>query len=172
MDAPALRALQSPLKQRYRETPGFARVVARAEAKLDPARLACVVPVWHSETIAGLHPATGGTGDLACSADMLVQALAACAGVTLCAVATSLNVPLRGGRVIADGVWGARGTLGVDRTVPVGLTDLVIRFELDTPADDALLESLVRRVEQYCVILQSLRAHPRVVVTRFDQPRT
>jgi hypothetical protein len=139
MDAGQLRALQAPLKQRYRETPDAARVAARAEARLDPGDVACSVPSWHGETNAGLHPATGGSGDLACSADMLLEALVACAGVTLRAVATTMGVAVRGGRVIAEGsrviaegIWDARGTLGVDRTVPVGLSDIGLRFEIDS----------------------------------------
>src|SRR5580700_12079931 len=124
MDADQLRAMQAPIKQRYRESPDSARVPAQAEARLDPDDIACVVPSWHGETKAGLHPATGGSGALACSADMLLEALVACAGVTLRAVATAMGVPLRSGKVIAEGVWDARGTLGIDRAVPVGLTDV------------------------------------------------
>src|ERR1700735_5414737 len=131
MDADQLRALQAPLKQRYRETPTSARVLAKAEARLYPEEIACVVPSWHGETKAVLHSATGGSGELACSADMLLEALVACAGVTLRAVATAMGVAVRGGRVGAEASWDARGTLGIDRAVPVGLSDVSLRFEID-----------------------------------------
>ena len=127
--------MQAPLKQRYRDTPDAARVPARAEAVLTTDDIACTVPSWHGDTKAGLHPATGGSGDLACSADMLLEAVVACAGVTLRAVATAMGVTIRSGRVIAEGTWDARGTLGIDRSVPVGLTDVNLRFEIDSDAD-------------------------------------
>ena len=164
MDAEQLRAAQAPLKQRYREAPDAARVAARAEAVLDPADVACGVPGWHGEVRAGLHPATGGDGSLACSADMLLQALVACAGVTLRAVATAMGVTIRGGRVIAEAHWDARGTLGVDRAAPVGLTDIALSFEIDSDADAAKLARMIATTERYCVILQTLRAPPTVVV--------
>jgi uncharacterized OsmC-like protein len=164
MDAEQLRTVQAPLKQRYRETPDAARVPARAEARLDPDDIACAVPSWRGETTAGLHPATGGSGDLACSADMLLQAVVACAGVTLCAVATAMGVTVRSGRVIAEGTWDARGTLGIDRSVPVGLSDISLRFEVDSDADPAKLERMIQTTERYCVILQTLRNPPRITV--------
>ena len=164
MNAEQLRALQVPIKQRYRDTPDTARVPARAEAILDVDDIACSVPVWHGETKAGLHPATGGTGELACSADMLLEAIVACAGVTLRAVATASGVTIRGGRVIAEGTWDARGTLGIDRSVPVGLTDINLRFEIDSDADPAKLERMIQTTERYCVILQTLRSPPRITV--------
>ena len=126
MNAEELRAMQAPLKQRYRDMPDAARVPARAEARLDADGIACAVPSWGGETKAGLHPATGGSGELACSADMLLEAVVACAGVTLRAVATASGVTIRSGRVIAEGSWDARGTLGIDRSVPVGLTDIAL----------------------------------------------
>src|ERR1700746_811235 len=165
MDANELRTLQAPLKKRYRERPGTPLPQAGAEAMLDVDRLACGVRSWGGETDAGLHPATGGDGSLACSADMLLEALAACAGVTMSAVATAMGVKLRGGRVIAEGHWDARGTLGVDRAVPVGLTDIALTFELDTDADPATVQRMVEMSERYCVIYQSLRAPPRLTVT-------
>ena len=165
MDAEQLRALQAPLKQRYRDTPDAARVPARAEARLDPGDIACVVPSWRGETTAGLHPATGGSGELACSADMLLEAVVACAGVTLRAVATASGVTIRGGRVIAEGTWDARGTLGIDRSVPVGLTDIALRFEVDSDADKANLERMIQTTERYCVILQTLRNPPQIRVS-------
>jgi uncharacterized OsmC-like protein len=164
MDAEQLRALQAPLKQRYRETPDAARVAARAEARLDPDGIACDVPSWHGETQAGLHPATGGSGDLACSADMLLEAVVACAGVTLRAVSTAMGVTVRSGRVIAEGTWDARGTLGIDRSVSVGLTDIKLRFEIDSDADPAKLERMLQTTERYCVILQTLRNPPAITV--------
>jgi len=165
MDANDLRALQAPLKKQYREQPATARTPAHAEAVLDADRIACRVHSWGGETDAGLHPATGGDGSLACSADMLLEALAACAGVTMCAVATAMGVKLRSGRVIAEGNWDARGTLGADREAPVGMTDITLSFELDADADAAKVQRLVEVTERFCVIYQTLRTPPRVSVT-------
>jgi uncharacterized OsmC-like protein len=164
MDANELRALQAPLKKQYREQPETARMPARAEAMLDVERVACRVRSWAGETDAGLHPATGGDGSLACSTDMLLEALVACAGVTISAVATAMGVKLRGGRVIAEGHWDARGTLGVDREAPVGVTDIVLKLELDTDADAATVRRLVEMTERFCVIYQTLRTPPRLSV--------
>ncbi len=164
MNAEELRAMQAPLKQRYRDTPDAARVPARAEARLDADDIACTVPCWHRETRAGLHPSTGGSGELACSADMLLEAVVACAGVTLRAVATAYGVTIHSGRVIAEGTWDARGTLGIDRNAPVGLTDIALRFEVDSDADPAKLERMIQTTERYCVILQTLRNPPRITV--------
>ncbi len=133
---------------------------------LDSDEIACTVPGWGAEVRAGLHPAAGGSGALACSADMLLQAVVACAGVTLRAVATAMGVRLRAGRVIAEAAWDARGTLGIDRSVPVGLGPIALRFELDADADDATLDRLVATAERYCVILQTLRAPPTISVAR------
>ena len=165
MDASELRALQAPLKKQYREQPETARTPARAEAVFDLDRVACRVRSWSGETEAGLHPATGGDGSLACSADMLLEALVACAGVTMSAVATAMGVKLRSGRVIAEGHWDARGTLGVDREAPVGITDIALSFELDTDADVATVQRLVEMSERFCVIYQTLRRSPRLSVT-------
>ncbi len=164
MNAEQLRAMQAPLKQRYRDTPETARVPAHAEARLAIDDVACTVPSWLGETKAGLHPATGGSGELACSADMLLEAVVACAGVTLRAVATAMGVTIHSGRVIAEGNWDARGTLGVDRNAPVGLTDIALRFEVDSDADPAKLERMIQTTERYCVILQTLRNAPRITV--------
>jgi uncharacterized OsmC-like protein len=164
MNAEQLRAMQAPIKQRYRDAPDAALVAARAEARLDGEDIACTVSSWHAETKAGLHPATGGSGELACSADMLLEALVACAGVTLRAVATASGVTIRGGKVIAEGTWDARGTLGIDRSVPVGLTDIRLRFEIDSDADQAKLERMIQTTERYCVILQTLHNPPRITV--------
>lgn len=166
MNAEELRAAQAPLKQRYRDNPDAANVLARAEARLDPSDVACMIPGWNAEVRAGLHPATGGSGADACSADMLLQALVACAGVTLRAVATAMGVTIRGGRVIAEGHWDARGTLGVDRSAPVGLTDIRLSFDVDCDADAAKLERMIATTERYCVILQTLRAPPAISLGR------
>jgi uncharacterized OsmC-like protein len=163
VDATALRALQAPLKQKYRHDPGAARVTSRAEVTLDPARLAALLPK-DAPRIAGLHPAAGGTGTQACSADMLLEALAACAAVTLMAVATSMGCALRGGRIIAEGVWDARGTLGVDKTAPVGLHDISLHFELQGDLDEPTRRRLIDLTERYCVILATLRAASTVNV--------
>ncbi|HTU55455.1 MAG TPA: OsmC family protein [Acetobacteraceae bacterium] len=164
MDGAELRALQAPLKTRYREAPETALVPARAEAVLDFANVACAVTAGGRTVTAGLHPAAGGDGALACSADMLLAALAACAGVTLTAVASAMGLVVRAGRIIAEGTWDARGTLGVERAVPVGLTEISLTFELDTDAEPAALDRLVATTERYCVILQTLRTPPRVSV--------
>jgi uncharacterized OsmC-like protein len=164
MNANELRALQAPLKKQYREQPGTALIPARAEAMLEVDHGACRVRSWGGETNAGLHPATGGEGSLACSADMLLDALVACAGVTISAVATAMSVKVRGGRIIAEGRGDARGTLGVDRETPVGLTDVTLTFELDTDADPETVQRLVEMSERYCVIYQTLRTPPRLSV--------
>jgi uncharacterized OsmC-like protein len=164
MNAEQLRAVQAPLKQRYRDMPNAALVPARAEATLDPGDVACDVTAWGGAVRAGLHPATGGDGTLACSADMLLQALVACAGVTLRAVATAMGVTIRHARVVAEGHWDARGTLGVDSAAPVGLTDITLSFDVNCDADPAKLARMIATTERYCVILQTLRAPPVVRV--------
>jgi len=163
MDATALRALQAPLQQKYRDDPAIARVVARAEVALDPPQIAALLR-GGALRIAGLHQATGGTGAHACSADMLLEALAACAGVTLMAVATSMACNLTGGRVVAEGVWNARGTLGVDKTTPVGIQDITMTFELEGDLDEPTRQRLVQLTERYCVVLATLRQPPRLSV--------
>jgi uncharacterized OsmC-like protein len=164
MNADDLRAVQAPLKQLYRDQPDAARVPARAEGSLDPNDIAIVVDAWHGKVTAGLHKAGGGTGELACSADMLLEALVGCAGVTLRAVATAMGVTIRGGKVVAEGVWDARGTLGVDRSAPVGLTDITLRFDVDCDADRPKLERMIQTTERYCVILQTLKAPPKITM--------
>jgi len=165
MNVEELRALQAPLKQKYRESAESALIPARAEGVLDGGDIACRIPARDGEIVAGLHVAAGGTGALACSADMLLEALVACAGVTLRAVATAMSIPLRGGRIIAEGVWDARGTLGIDKAAPVGLTEIALRFELDTDADGDRLNKLIATTERFCVIFQTLRSPPRLTVT-------
>jgi len=163
MNADELRALQAPLKQKYRAEPGSALVTSRAEAVLDraslTARLTGAMP-----RLAGLHPATGGTGEEACSADLLLQSLVACAGVTLLAVATSIGAGLTGGRVIAEGLWDARGTLGVDKSVAVGIGSIVLTFELEGALDEPTRRRLIEATERYCVILATLKHPPAVEV--------
>jgi uncharacterized OsmC-like protein len=165
MNADELRALQAPLKQRYREDPSAARIPARAEGRLDLAGVACAVKVWKGEAKAGLHPAGGGTGELACSADMLLEALVGCAGVTLAAVATAMSIPISGARIVAEGIWDARGTLGVDRAAPVGLTEIELRFEIESDAPPEKIARLVEMAERYCVIAQTLKTPPRMTVS-------
>jgi uncharacterized OsmC-like protein len=162
MNGEELRALQAPIKSQYKEHPETARVPARAEGSLDPDDIAIVVDAWHSKVTAGLHKAGGGSGELACSADMLLESLVGCAGVTFRAVATAMGVTVRGGKVIAEGVWDARGTLGVDRSVPVGLTEIKLTFEVDCDADRTKLERMIQTTERYCVILQTLKNPPSV----------
>ena len=164
MDANQLRERQRPLKERYREDPETARVPAHAEARLSRGDIACTLPGWAGEITAGLHPAAGGDGSQACSADLLLQALVACAGVTLNSVATAMGVELRDARVVADGEWDARGTLGIDKSVPVGMSRIHLRFELDSDADDATLKKLVQLSERFCVIYQTLARPPELSV--------
>ncbi len=162
MNADELRAKQAPLKQLYRDQPEAALVIARAEGSLDPNDIAIEVDAWHGKVTAGLHKAGGGSGQEACSADMLLEALVGCAGVTLRAVATAMGVTIRGGKVIAEGQWDARGTLGVDRNTPVGLTEVTVKFDVDCDADRAKLERMIQTTERYCVILQTLKSPPRI----------
>lgn len=157
MTADELKALQAPLKARYRENPSAALITLRAEAELGEG-LACRVETAKGLIEAGLHPATGGSGLKACSGDMLLQALAACAGVTLQAVATALNIPIRSGRVRVEGELDVRGTLAVDREAPVGFRAVRLSFELDTDASSEQLDRLLTLTERYCVVLQSLKA--------------
>ncbi len=164
MNAEELRAKQAPLKQLYRDNPAAALVPAHAEATLDLSDIACDVPGWHGTTKAGLHKAGGGSGELACSADMLLEAMVACAGVTLRAVATAMGVTIRGGKISADGIWDARGTLAIDRNTPVGLTEVTLKFDIDCDADAAKLERMIQTTERYCVILQTLKTPPKLSV--------
>ena len=163
--AVALRALQRPLKDRYRADPATARTSSSATAHVVLDAVAAEVPQWPGTSRAGLHPATGGDGTEACSGDMLLEALAGCAAVTLRSVAAAMGLPLRSATVHVVGHWDARGTLGVDREVPVGLTDIALKFELDTDADVATVQRLVEMSERFCVIYQSLRTPPRLAVT-------
>ena len=160
MNADELRARQAPLKQLYRDDSSAARIPSRAEGDLVVDEVACQVRIHKDRvTKAGLHPAGGGSGEEACSADMLLEALVGCAGVTLGAVATAMAIPIRGGKVIAEGVWDARGTLGVDKTVPVGITEIKLTFAIDSDAEAEKIERMIQLVERYCVIAQTL-VHP------------
>lgn len=158
MEAKDLRALQAPLKERYKEHPGQALVTLKATGTLDGSGIACRVETGRALVEAGLHPATGGTGLQACSGDMLLEALAACAGVTLRAVATALEVPIRGGTVHVEGDLDFRGTLGVSKDAPVGFQAIRLRLELDTDATRDQLDTLLKLTERYCVVLQTLRS--------------
>ena len=163
MNAETLRALQAPLKQKYREDPDAAIVTLRASGEATDG-VSCKVETGRALVEAGLHPATGGDGSLACSGDMLLEALVACAGVTLRAVATAIGVELRRATVTAEGDLDFRGTLGVSKEVPVGFRDIRLRFDLDTDADEAQRANLVRLTERYCVVLQTLRKPPPITV--------
>ena len=165
MNADELRELQAPLKAQYRAEPGAATVTLRAQGELDSAAIACKVETGRALAVAGLHPATGGSGLELCSGDMLLEALVACAGVTLKAVATALGIELRAGRVKAEGDLDFRGTLGVDKGAPVGFTDIRLRFELETDAPQAQLDTLLKLTERYCVVLQSLKQPPKLSAT-------
>jgi uncharacterized OsmC-like protein len=160
-----LRALQAPLKDRYRADPESAVVTLSAAGDLDESGVACRVETGRALVEAGLHPATGGTGLQACSGDLLLQALVACAGVTLRAVATALELPVRGGRVRAEGDLDFRGTLGVSKEAPVGFRAIRLGFELETSASEADLTTLLKLTERYCVVLQTLRTPPAISVT-------
>jgi uncharacterized OsmC-like protein len=164
VESDELRALQAPLKEAYRTAPERAMVTLRADGRLDAAAISCHVDTGRALVEAGLHPATGGTGLLACSGDLLLQALVACAGVTLRAVATALAIPIRGGAVHAEGDLDFRGTLGVAKDTPVGFQTIRLGFALDTDATAEQLATLERLTERYCVVLQTLRAAPTVSV--------
>jgi uncharacterized OsmC-like protein len=159
-----LRALQAPLKEAYRTTPERAVVTLRAAGRLDETAVSCHVDTGRAMVEAGLHPATGGTGLEACSGDILLQALVACAGVTLRAVATALDLPVRGGEVRAEGDLDFRGTLGVSKEAPVGFRAIRLHFALDTDATAEQLATLEKLTERYCVVLQTLRTPPALSV--------
>jgi uncharacterized OsmC-like protein len=165
MDATELRALQAPLKAKYRESPTAALVTLKAEGDLAADGIACKVETGRALIEAGLHPATGGSGLEACSGDMLLEALVACAGVTLKAVATALEFRLNGGHVRAEGDLDFRGTLGVERTAPVGLGEIRLAFTLDTDEPHERIDTLLKLTERYCVVLQTLRNPPAIAAS-------
>ena len=157
MNAEDLRALQQPLKDAYRSDPAAAVITLRAHGELGDERVTCSVETAQAQVVAGLHPATGGDGTLVCSGDMLLQALVACAGVTLRAVATSLGIDVAGGTVRAEGDLDFRGTLGVSKEVPVGFSAIRLRFDLDTDAPADQVATLLKLTERYCVVYQTLQ---------------
>jgi uncharacterized OsmC-like protein len=158
MQANELRAVQAPLKEQYKENPGTALVTLRASGRLDGSGVSCRVETGRAVVEAGLHPATGGTGLQACSGDMLLEALAACAGVTLRAVATALEIPIEGGTVEVEGDLDFRGTLGVSKEVPVGFQAIRMNLKLETNASQEQMNTLLKLTERYCVVLQTLRS--------------
>jgi uncharacterized OsmC-like protein len=165
MNPAELRALQAPLKSRYREHPEDAVVTLRASGRLGPETLTCKVETGKALVEAGLHPATGGTGVAACSGDMLLEALAACAGVTLAAVATALGVTIAGGSIQVEGDLDFRGTLGVAKEAPVGFRDVRLYFELESDAPAEQVAKVVELTERYCVVYQTLRRSPAMTIT-------
>ncbi|NKE69461.1 OsmC family protein [Candidatus Manganitrophus noduliformans] len=165
MNADELRAVQAPLKARYREEPSAAKVTLSAEGILGEASVTCKVSTGRALVEAGLHPASGGSGLAACSGDMLLEALVGCAGVTLKAVATALAIPLRSGKIMAEGDLDFRGTLGVDKQTPVGFTEVRLRFQLDTDAAPDQIATLLKLTERYCVVYQTLRNSPRLTLS-------
>jgi len=165
MDAAEFRAMQAPIKARYKEDPKASLVTLKAKGSLDDANIACKVETGRALAIAGLHPATGGTGLELCSGDMLLEALVACAGVTLKAVSTALEIPLRSATVSAEGDLDFRGTLGVAKDVPVGFAQIRLRFDVGTDASQEKLDQLLTLTERYCVVYQTIKTGPSVEVT-------
>jgi uncharacterized OsmC-like protein len=171
MNAENLRAVQAPLKERYREAPEAALITLHAQGRVGE-NVSCKIETGKALVVAGLHPATGGTGQAACSGDMLLEALVACAGVTLNAVATALGIELRNATLRAEGDLDFRGTLGVAKDVPVGFQSIRLQFTLDTDASDEQLATLLRLTERYCVVYQTLARPPALAVTRQVLPAT
>ncbi len=165
MKADELRARQAPLKERYRQSPATAVVTLTAEGRLREG-VSCKIETGKALVTAGLHPATGGDGLAACSGDLLLEALVACAGVTLNAVATALDIELRDAKLRAEGDLDFRGTLGVSKDAPVGFSDIRLKFDLDTDADDEQLEKLMQLTERYCVVYQTIAHAPNMSVSR------
>src|SRR5205807_1936285 len=164
MDAQALRAMQAPIKDRYKSDPKAAVITLKAKGTLDDTNIACKVETGRALAVAGLHPATGGSGLELCSGDMLLEALVACAGVTLKAVATALDIPLKSGLVSAEGDLDFRGTLGVAKDAPVGFAQIRLRLEVETEAPQDKLDQLLKLTERYCVVYQTLRSGPPIEV--------
>ncbi len=164
MDTNALRAMQAPLKERYKSDPQSAVITLKARGRLDDTAIACKVETGRAIAAAGLHPATGGSGLELCSGDMLLEALVACAGVTLKAVATAIEIPLKSGTVSAEGDLDFRGTLGVAKDAPVGFKQIRLHFEVDTDAPQDKLDQLLKLTERYCVVYQTLKSGPPIEV--------
>lgn len=165
MDSTTLRATQAPLKDQYRTDPSSAVITLKAQGTLDDQHIACKVETGRAIAIAGLHPATGGSGAELCSGDMLLEALVACAGVTLKAVATAIEIDLRSGTVKAEGDLDFRGTLGVDKTAPVGFKAIRLSFEIDADATQEKIDQLLKLTERYCVVFQTLNNKPELSAT-------
>src|SRR5437899_9231129 len=165
MDAAGLRAMQAPIKDRYKGDPAAAMITLKAKGSLDDSHIACKVETGRALAVAGLHPATGGSGLELCSGDMLLEALVACAGVTLKAVSTALDIPLKSAKVSAEGDLDFRGTLGVDKAAPVGFAEIRLRFDVDTEAPQEQLDQLLKLTERYCVVYQTIKSGPPVEVT-------
>src|SRR6202040_1114092 len=165
MDAQALRAMQAPIKDRYKADANAGLITLRAKGTLDDAAIACKVETGRALAVAGLHPATGGSGLELCSGDMLLEALVACAGVTLKAVATAIDIPLKAGTVSAEGDLDFRGTLGVAREAPVGFAQIRLAFDVDTDAPADKLDQLLKLTERYCVVYQTLKSGPPIEVS-------
>jgi uncharacterized OsmC-like protein len=164
MDGNELRAMQAPIKDRYKSDAKAAFITLKAKGTLDDTNIACKVETGRALAVAGLHPATGGSGMELCSGDMLLEALVACAGVTVKAVATALDIPLKSGKVSAEGDLDFRGTLGVAKDAPVGFAQIRLRFDLDTEAPQDKLDQLLKLTERYCVVYQTIKAGPPVDV--------
>ena len=164
MDAAELRAMQAPIKERYKTDPTAAVITLKARGSIDNEGIACKVETGRALSVAGLHPASGGTGLELCSGDMLLEALVACAGVTVKAVATALEIPLKSGKVSAEGDLDFRGTLGVAKDAPVGFAQIRLRFDLDTDAPQDKLDQLLKLTERYCVVYQTIKSGPPVDV--------
>jgi uncharacterized OsmC-like protein len=162
MDADTLRATQAPLKDAYRTDAGRAKLVLKARGTLDDSKIACKVETGRAIAEAGLHPLTGGSGAELCSGDMLLEALVACAGVTVKAVATALAIPLKSGVVRAEGTLDFRGTLGVSKEASVGFEDIRLIFELDTDATQEQIDTLLKLTERYCVVFQTIASKPQL----------
>ena len=165
MDSAELRAMQAPYKDKYKSDPDAAIITLKAHGSIDESKIACKVETGRALAVAGLHPATGGSGAELCSGDMLLEALVACAGVTLKAVATALGIPLKAGVVRAEGDLDFRGTLGVARDAPVGFREIRLSFDLDTDATQEQIDSLIKLTERYCVIFQTLAKPPQLGLT-------
>ena len=165
MDAATLRATQAPIKERYKTDPQAAFITLKAKGSIDNDGIACKVETGRQIAAAGLHPATGGSGLELCSGDMLLEALVACAGVTLKSVATAVEIPLKSGNVTAEGDLDFRGTLGVDKETPVGFAEIRLRFEVDTDAPQDKLDLLRKLTERYCVVYQTIKNGPKVSVS-------
>jgi uncharacterized OsmC-like protein len=165
MKTEELKSIQAPLKERYRQEPDAALITLKAQGRIGEG-VSCKLETGRALVEAGLHPATGGTGLMACSGDMLLEALAACAGVTLSAVATSIGVEVRQGTVSAEGDLDFRGTLGVSKETPVGFQRIRLAFDLETDASEEQLATLIRLTERYCVVLQTLRNPPEMEISR------